>query len=96
MVKVSARARAAHNLRTPSTRASIAMDGGVTDGPRLRQHIVTGLHNRWYPVDRRGNHLTTKVFRERRPALDPCVLLFNSERAQEEDIAFNTTRTEPQ
>ena len=25
----------------PSTRASIALDGGVTDGPRLRQHIVT-------------------------------------------------------
>ena len=23
--------------------ASIAMDGGVTDGPRVRQHIVTGL-----------------------------------------------------
>ena len=25
----------------PSTRAAIAVDGGVTDGPRLRQHIVT-------------------------------------------------------
>ena len=24
----------------PSTRAAIAVDGGVTDGPRLRQHIV--------------------------------------------------------
>jgi len=40
-----------HNARTlsgpPSTRATVAMDGGVTDGPRLRQHIVTELHNRW-------------------------------------------------